>query len=65
MEGQLDLVPLVVPGLPVGDGAGAGLAGAETLAERAELRLAVPAPVRVVEAHVQEERPARIHICLN
>lgn len=57
MEGQLHLVPLVVPGLPVGDEPHAFLAGAEALAEGPVLRLVVAAAVRVVEPDVQEERP--------
>lgn len=60
VEGQLHLIPLVVPGLPVGDAAHAGLTRAEALAERAELRLRVPAAVRVVETHVQEERSGKL-----
>lgn len=56
---QLYLVPLVVPRRPVGDVAGAWLAGAEPLAEWPPLGVAVPAAVGVVESHVQEEWPTK------
>lgn len=56
---QLYLVPLVVPRRPVGDASGAGLPGAEPLAERTPLGVAVPAAMRVVETHVQKEWPTK------
>ena len=55
---QFYLLPLVVDRVPVGDVAHSRVAVTELLAERAVLRMGVTAAVRVVESHVEEERPA-------